>query len=86
MKKLLCFALFACFAGSSAFCDDKDRAEPDWRWVVRDKDGKIVGTIENTANGRVVRDSNGKIVGRIDKGSEADGHHQTPEPKPTPKQ
>jgi hypothetical protein len=59
MTKLLCIALVSSFLIlNSAFCEDR---------VVRDKDGKIIARISDTANGRTIRDANGKIIGKIDK-------------------
>jgi hypothetical protein len=60
MKKLLLlFLVFACCSVRLSSADDQSR-------TIRDQDGKIIGRIDDTANGKTVRDANGQIIGRIE--------------------
>jgi len=59
MKKLLFVPLLlACCSVHLSSADDEPR-------TIRDQNGKIIGRIDDTANGRVIRDENGKIIGRM---------------------
>lgn len=57
ITKLLCILLFTFSAVPVARCDDQ---------VIRDRRGRIIAKISDSANGRTVRDENGKITGRIE--------------------
>lgn len=60
MKKLLLILLvFACCSLRLSSADDQSR-------TIRDQDGKIIGRIDDTANGKTIRDADGRIIGRIE--------------------
>ena len=58
-KLLLTLLLLTCCSVRLSSADDQSR-------TIRDQNGKIIGRIDNAANGKIVRDANGRIIGRIE--------------------
>ena len=60
MRKLLSILLLlTCCSVRLSSADDQSR-------TIRDQNGKIIGRVEDTANGKTIRDANGRIIGRIE--------------------